>query len=124
MNHLVVLVITAAAAVLGVSLIYKILPFKAWQKRKPKFTLFPKYVASFDRPLAEIKSALGRLQFNKTGALRFSRGKIAGDFSARHIRLAVAIDAEKKQVRIYAPVFGILFDTGDIWQLTSDIIHG
>jgi len=36
----------------------------------------------------------------------------------------VAIDAEKKLIWVYAPVFGILFDTGDIWQLTSDIIHG
>ena len=123
MNHILALLAIVVVAVLGFTIIYKLVPFKVWGNKKPKFCLFPKYVAGYDRPVSDIVFALEKMQFKKTGDMAFARGKVTGDFSAKHIKLAVVIDEANKQVKIFAPAFGILFDTGDIWQLTSDIIH-
>ena len=61
-------------------------------------------------------------QKNKNGS--YSRGKIYGDFSAKSIKLSVTINKKAKQVYVYASFFGVLFDTGDVWQVTSDIVRG
>jgi len=124
MNHILELVVTVVVAVAGFTIVYRLLPFRTWNNKKPKFTLFPKYVAKFDKPVSEIESALEKIQFKKISNRTFSRGKVYGDFSAKAIKLSAEVDEENSQIKIYASFFGILFDTGDIWQITSDIVNG
>ena len=124
MNNILELFLIAAIAVAGFTFLYKLMPFKKYGPSKPKITLFPKYVADFEKPVEEIESALDSLQFRKKSDSLFTRGKIYGDFSARAIKLSVQIDKDQKQIKVYASFFGILFDTGDIWQVTTDILTG
>jgi hypothetical protein len=49
---------------------------------------------------------------------------VYGDFSANSIKLTVEVDENNKKVTVHASFFGILFDTGDVWQVMSDIING
>ena len=124
MNDILVLVIIVVIAVAGFTILYKLSPFKTWENKKPKFTLFPKYIAKFDKPVSEIESALEKIKFEKDSNRTFSRGKIYGDFSAKAIKLTVEVDEMNSQIKVYSSFFGILFGTGDIWQVTADIING
>jgi len=124
MNDIVELTIFVIIGVTGFTIVYRILPFKEWKNKKPKFTFFPKYIASFDKPVSEIESALEKIQFKKNNKNIYSRGKVYGDFSAKAIKLSVEVSEDKKQVKLYASFFGVLFDTGDVWQVMADIING
>ncbi|MFW5432145.1 MAG: hypothetical protein ACKE5M_02965 [Methylophilaceae bacterium] len=124
MNEILDLLFIAATAVIVFTVIYRIMPFKEFRPTKPKFTLFPKYIAKFEKPVDHIESVLVSQEFKKNENGSYSRGKVYGDFSAKAIKLSVQINKEDNQVVIYASFFGILFDTGDIWQVTSDIVNG
>ena len=124
MNDMLEMIITVVIAVAGFTLTYKLFPFKVWDNKKPKFTLFPKYIAKFNKPVADIETALERLQFKKINNRAFTRGKVYGDFSAKAIKLSAEVDEKNSEIKVYASFFGILFDTGDIWQVTSDIVNG
>ena len=123
MNEFLELLVIVAVAAIGFTVIYKIMPFKKFGPSKPKFTLFPKYTAKFDKPVSEIQSALLAQEFTKKENGSYSRGKIYGDFSAKSIKLSVVVNEQSKEISIYASFFGILFDTGDVWQVTSDILN-
>ena len=123
MDSIINLVVMIIAAVLITTILYKVLPFRNLSDTKPGFTLFPKYVVSFDKPVADIESALTQMKFRKTESDTYTRGKVYGDFSAKSIKLAVQIDQGQGQIKVYAPFFGILFDTGDLWQVTTDILN-
>jgi len=122
-NEILKLIITVVIAVVGFTLVYKLMPFKKFKEPKPKCTLFPKYSANFDTPVSQIKENLEALDFKALNETTYTRGKVYGDFSAKAIKLTVTIDEENKHIKVYASFFGILFDTGDIWQVTSDIIE-
>lgn len=121
-NEILEIIITVIVAVVGFTLIYKLAPFKEFKTPKPKFTLFPKYSTGFDPPISQIKESLEKLGFKATNKNTYTRGKAYGDFSAKAIKLTVSINEKDKHIKVYASFFGILFDTGDIWQVTSDIL--
>ena len=81
-------------------------------------------MACYEKTLTEVYAALEAQEFKPSNEVktRYTRGKVYGDFSAKHIKLAIEIDENKKEIKVYAPGFGILFDTGDVWQLTHDIV--
>lgn len=116
------LLITIVLAVTIFTVIYKILPFKVHSGSKPVFVLFPKYVAKFNLSVSDVESSLINLEFKKSSNGVYTRGKVYGDFSAKAIKLSVELNEQSKEIKVYASFFGILFDTGDIWQLTSDIV--
>jgi len=127
MSNSLLIVLTTVLVVIAFTLIYKKLPFKQYRDfpTKPKLTFFPKFIASFDKPVEEIEDALTALGFKPTADPGFFyRGKVYGDLSAKRIKLAVQIDQEMRQIKVQASALGILFDTGDIWQLTSEILKG
>lgn len=124
MNNILELLIVAVIAVAGFTIIYRLLPFRTWTPDKPIFTLFPKYVAAFEKPVSEIESNLEKIRFKKVSNDRFTRGKVYGDFSANLIKLTAKVDKKNNQVKVFASFFGVLFDTGDIWKVTSEIING
>jgi hypothetical protein len=122
MYDIIELLLIGTVAVGLFTAVYKIMPFKLHGAEKPKFVMFPKYIAQFDKPLVEIESALSALEFEKNENGIYSRGKIYGDFSVKAIKLAVEVDEQNSSIKVYAPFFGILFDTGDIWQVTANIL--
>ncbi len=124
MDSIFELVFIVVAAVAGSTVLYRVTPFKALGPTKPRFTLFPKYTAHFGGAVDELENSLRALGFHEKEDGVFSRGKVYGDFSANAIKLTVEIDKNEKQIKVYASVFGILFDTGDIWQVTADILRG
>lgn len=124
MNNILEFMVIVVVAVAGFTALYKIMPFKKYCATKPKFALFPKYIAVFDRPIGDIEKSLESLEFKKTNTGIYSRGKVYGDFSANAIKISVKIGAQESQIKVYASFFGILFDTGDIWQVTTDILNG
>ena len=123
MDELINLIVVVITGVIIFTATYKILPFKLLPEKKPRISLFPKYIATYNNPVSEIEKTLDALQFKKVDAGTYSRGKIYGDFSAKAIKITVKINNEISQIKVYAPFFGIAFDTGDIWQLTSDIVN-
>ncbi len=123
MNEIIELLITAFLAVIIFTALYKILPFKKHEGIKPKLTFFPKYILSFNNTIDEIESSLTTLGFNKNIKGVFTRGKIYGDFSAKAIKLSVEVNEQTKEIKVYASFFGILFDTGAVWQVTADIVE-
>ena len=46
MNDMLEMIIGLVIAVAGFTIAYKLFPFKVWDNKKPKFTLFPKYIAN------------------------------------------------------------------------------
>ena len=124
MKEFIELLVIVVAAVIGFTVVYRMMPFREFGPNKPKFTLFPKYIAKFDRSIEEIESALLLQEFEKKDNGVYSRGKAYGDFSAKSIKLSVVVNEQSKEISVYASFSGILFDTGDIWQVTSDIING
>ena len=125
MSNTLIIVLVAVLIVAASTAIYKNLAFKKHEGTKPKLTLFPKYIADFDQPLEDIELSLAVLGFKGTADPTFYyRGKVYGDFSAKSIKLSVQINENEKQIKVQASHLGILFDTGDIWQLTADILKG
>tara|TARA_R110000744_G_C19339674_1_gene559332 strand:- start:1350 stop:1733 length:384 start_codon:yes stop_codon:yes gene_type:complete len=122
MNDTMDTLLTIVIAVIAFTALYKVLPFKVHKSEKPKLSFFPKYIAKFNKPINDIESSLSALEFKKNESGIYTRGKVYGDFSAKAIKLAVELDDQSKEIKVYASFFGIFFDTGDIWQLTSDII--
>lgn len=124
MNEILGLLVIVVIAVGGFTAIYKVLPFRQFSHNKPKFTLFPKYTAKFEKPVSEIESALIAQEFKKNENGNYTRGKVYGDFSAKSIKLSVVVNEQSRNIFVCSSFFGILFDTGDIWQVTSDILNG
>ncbi len=109
------------------SLVYRFAPFHKFNPEdNPAFVLFPKYKATFSVPHKAIQASLQSLQFkpDDNDQLKFRRGKVYGDFSAKAIRLNVEIDSERNLITVFAPYLVILFDTGDLWRVTHDILQG
>jgi hypothetical protein len=117
-----------AVLVIGVALFtyyYNSRPLKPLPSIKPRFEFFPKYIASYQRDDAEVELSIGQMGFRATGAKGvYTRGTVRDGLKTKSIKLTVAIDREQKTISIYSTYFGILFDNGDIWQLTHDIVNG
>jgi len=120
------LIIVILAAVLGaLTVLYKKQPFKVLPKTKPKFVLFPKYTATYQRSDAEIEKTLAELVFTKnplTGL--YTRGKVRNGIFSKSIKLTISVDRDKKEIAVYSTLACILYDDGEIWQLAHDIVHG
>ena len=122
MNDIVEIGLIVVAAVSATTLVYKLLSFRSLAEKKPRFTLFPKYLVKYDQPLADIQAALEGLEFKRETPGVYVRGKVYGDFSAKAIKLVVRVDEGAGEFTIAAAFFGILFDTGDVWQVAMDIL--
>ena len=113
-------------AIVGLTVIYRIVPYKKWTATKPKFVFLPKYEADFFCPVERIISNLEQQNFQpKGGGIDiYTRGKIWGWSPGRPAKLDVCINQKDRSIKIYAPFIGPLFDTGDTWKITDAIING
>jgi hypothetical protein len=100
-------------------------PYKTWGGKKPRLVWFPKYKVKFDLPLSDLISSLKKIGFVKSegSELTFSRGKIYGDFSAKHVLLQVDISEDKNTFFLYAKTV-VFFDTGDLWRVCNEVVSG
>jgi hypothetical protein len=98
-------------------------PFRIWGNKEPKFVWFPKYNVKFDQPLSNITASLEKIGFVQSEGIDtiYNRGKIYGDFFAKHILLQVEISEDKKSFSLCAKTF-ILFDTGDLWRVCNQVV--
>lgn len=126
MQEIVEAVFLVIGAVVIFTLIYRAVPYKQWITKKPSFVFFPKYTAQFSRPQEDIISNIRKMGFElKPGSTNiYARGKAYGDFSAKVMKLHVEIDHEQRSIKVHAPFLGVLFDTGDLWSITSNILNG
>jgi len=110
--------------VLG-SYIYRQQPLKVLPATKPKFVLFPKYLAKYERDDDEIQKTLAELPFKQNPLTGFyTRGKVRNGIFSKSIKLTISVGREKKEVSVYSSFACILYDDGEIWQLTTDIVNG
>ena len=119
----VVILISAFVFIIVSKYYYSNGPFRIWGNQEPKFVWFPKYNVKFDQPLSNITASLEKIGFVQSEGFDtiYTRGKIYGDFSAKHILLQVEISEDKKSFFLYAKTF-ILFDTGDLWRVCNQVV--
>ena len=86
--------------------------------------MFPKYIAQYSLLEKEMVSNIQDIGFTlKQGSTNiYMRGKLYGDFSAKFVKLHIEIDQDMKSIKVFTPFIGILFDTGDIWTITSELL--
>jgi len=107
------------------TVIYNRQPFKPLSAERPSFEFFPKYIANYEREFEEVELSIRQLGFRPNGKPnQYSRGTVRTGLTTKSIKLTIELDREKKQISIFSTFFGILFDNGDVWQLTNDAIVG
>ena len=109
----------------GMTVIYRIVPYKKWTDTKPTLVLLPKYQADFSCPVDHIISNLEQQNFQPKGGSVdiYTRGTIWG-MRGSTTKLDVHINRDTKSIQIYASFMLILFDTGDTWKITNAILNG
>lgn len=124
MQEIIEIGLLGIGAVLMITLIYRLVPYKQWQGEKPSFVLFPKYIAQYSLLEKEMVSNIQDIGFTlKPGSTNtYTRGKLYGDFSAKFVKLHIEIDQDMKSIKVFTPFLGIVFDTGDLWMITSNIL--
>ncbi|RVU86637.1 hypothetical protein EOL70_04100 [Leucothrix sargassi] len=121
----IVFIAVLIASVALLTYVYRRQPLKPLTLDKPGFVFFPKYKANYEREDSEIELTIGQLGFRRnelTGL--YHRGTLRTGLTTKSIKLTIDLDRENKSFSIYSTFFGILFDNGDVWQLTHDIVHG
>lgn len=125
MFGILVFIVVLVLSVGLLTVLYKRQPLKTMPLEKPGFVFFPKYIANYERSDDEVAATIVQLGFirNEMTGL-YSRGTVRSGLTTKSVKLTLSMDREKKEIAIYSSYFGILFDNGDIWQLTHDIING
>ena len=122
---LIAILIFVVAFVFSMRFFYRRSTFKHWTNPRPKFVWFPKYIVPFDESIDKLHESLVKHGFEKVeGHERlFKRGKVLGDFSAKYLLLYVEVADDQQSFRLFAGSL-VLFDTGDLWQASADILAG
>lgn len=126
------LIVTVVAIVIGITLLYKVLPYRALGNKKPPFALLPKYKTNIKLPssvssLEDVSNQLKNYGFelkSKTEDMgNYSRGHILGDFSVKlaKVNLKVTIPKENKSEFYIAAAWVVAFDTGDFWSFLNEL---
>jgi len=116
-------VIFAIAFVILMKVIYVRASFKQWINKRPKFVWLPKYIVPFETTTEELLKSLEQNGFEPVdgSSQLFKRGKVLGDFSAKHLLLHVEILENQNAFKLFAGSLAI-FDTGDLWRASSEIL--
>lgn len=115
----------AVGAIVLMTVVYRLAPFRGINENKPRVAFFPKYSGGYTGAKEDIVSNLKDMGFVAVPQKPnlYARGQPYGDFSAKSLRLHVSIDDSEKRVRVYAPFVGVLFDTGDLWQVATNAMR-
>ena len=115
------ILILALSVVIVLSIVYRLLPARRLPNKKPLISLFPKYVFDVE-DIEEFEKNLEKQNFKIHDNLHYYRGSYFGDFSAQWAKLCIKLDRENKQAEIASPLSVILFDTGDLWQISKELL--
>ena len=123
------LIVTVILVLTGVTILYKVIPYRNLGERKPVLALLPKYknkviVGNSGNNIEEVLTSLGFIK-NKgeNGIAKYTRGSIIGDISIKLIKIKVctkAIVDNELEYTVEAASL-VAFDTGDHWQLTKEL---
>ena len=122
-------IVITVVAVVFLTVLYRLLPFREADGAKPSFALLPKYRKRIKHALSSeaLESELSHFGFKKvkeSGSVsRFSRGSIMGDFSINLARVDVAvrpIAPGEHELTVQAG-WVAAFDTGDLWQFITEL---
>ncbi len=119
----------AVVAVVLLTVLYKLIPFREADGRKPLFVFMPKYkkLVRHSKSNDELESELSRFGFNKVkeadAVAYFSRGSVLGDFSINLAKVNVAlreITPNQHELTVQAGWMAA-FDMGDHWQFITEL---
>lgn len=113
-------IIVGGLAMVGVSVVYRLLPSRMPSPKKPVIAVFPKYTFPYDS-IATLHEQLALQGFKKATENTFVRGNVLGDFMASWIKLKVSIDQNHQVATLQSGVLGIAFDTGDLWKISHSL---
>ncbi len=113
------IILLVGLALILLAVIYRILPYKSLSAPKPTLVFFPKYVFQIS-DVESAKKTMEQLGFRThKGSNTYVRGYMLGDFSAKLSRLTVTLEGQTAYLG--APLLGLFFDTGDLWQIAKDL---
>lgn len=121
--------IIAAAIVVAITILYKILPFRSAGSTKPFVAFLPKYKKVLDIALPDdvIEEKLSIHGFKRigdsNGVMTFSRGSVIGDISIKLAKVKIGVknlSNAKLEVTIQAG-WVAAFDTGDHWKFIMEL---
>ena len=124
-----VAIISVLAAVVLITVLYKLAPFREAEGSKPLFVLLPKYKKQVrhSKSNAELESELSRFGFDKVreedAVAYFSRGSVLGDFSVNLAKVNLAlreITPHQHELTLQSG-WVAAFDTGDHWQFITEL---
>lgn len=125
MLGLILFIVALVSSVGLITTIYRRRPLLPLPPVKPRFVLFPKYIGTYQRDDVEVEQTIKQLGFVRndlTGL--YNRDKVRNGLRTKSIKLTINMDRENKQVSVYSSYFGIIYDDGEIWQLTHDVLYG
>ena len=125
MLGLTLFIIALVACVSLITTLYRRRPLLPLPLVKPRFVLFPKYIGSYQRDDADVEQTIKQLGFQRNDSTGlYNRDKVRNGLRTKSNKLTISMDRESKQVSVYSTYFGILYDDGEIWQLTHDVLYG
>ena len=123
------LLIVVVAALVILTVLYKLLPFRGLGERKPTIAFLPKYRRTIRHSLTdlELEEKLRSFGFKKVSekdsSVKFSRGSVLGDISIKLAKVNVGLrkisDSEHEVTVEAGWIAG--FDTGDHWTFTKEL---
>ena len=128
--------IAVVVAVLGITILYKLLPHRNMGAKKPAMAFMPKYktqvtlpasMANSSNPAQELENLLSSYGFMKKiehgDITKYSRGHNLGDFSVRLAKVNLLISAPKTNCVDLSIEAGwvVAFDTGDFWKFLAEL---
>lgn len=118
-------ILILVSCVVLLTFLYRRQPLKPLTLAKPGFVLFPKYSASYQRTDEEVALSIMQLGFRPSGKKDlYARGTLRTGLTTKSIKLTIFLDRENKEIQVYSTFFGILYDNGDVWQVTHNAVHG
>mgnify|MGYP000073368739 CR=1 FL=1 len=125
------ILIAAVLSVLVITVVYKLMPYRAVSGKKPFFTLLPKYRKEVDTSLNsdQLDRKLAQYGFKKNmsdgSTDYYTRGSLIGDFSVNlmKVRLGVSKQENGKSELTLEASWVVAFDTGDFWSFISELGH-
>ncbi len=129
------LIIFVVVALVGITMLYKALPYRNMGTKKPFISFFPKYktkvalpssVLNTDDPEKELEKILSKFGFVKKsqngGITKYSRGHILG-FSFKRAKVNLLVTThESGSVDISIEAGWVAsFDTGDFWKFLTEL---
>ena len=121
-----ILFIVALVSCVGlITTLYRRRPLLPLPPVKPRFVFFPKYIGSYQRDDADVEQTILQMGFKRNDSKGlYNRDKVRNGLRTKSIKLTIQMDRENKQVSVYSSYFGIVYDDGEIWQLTHDVLYG